>query len=387
MKIQKYKKETSLQWNEFNKSSKNGLFMFDRNYMDYHSNRFKDNSLMFYDDDKLLALLPCNINENVLYSHQGLTFGGFITNDSMKQSTMLECFSVLKDYMRKHSIDRFIYKSIPYIYHKKPSQEDVYALFINDAYLFRVDCSTTIDLQNICKMQKGRKAQISKAKRELVQIEKSLDYENFVKLLNDVLLNRHNVKAVHNAEELALLHSRFPQNIQLFVAKQGEKLLAATLLFIYENVVHTQYLAVNDKGREIGALDLLIKTLIDKFSGDKKYFDFGISNENNGRFLNQGLIAQKEGFGGRSVAHQFFMLNGGGVTPLSFAFSYIFILQKARIFLHFIKNHNTTLLSINLIHTIFCCIALKKLRMLHIIFPYHALLTRRCHDSRFSRCA
>ena len=273
MKIQKYKKETSLQWNEFNKSSKNGLFMFDRNYMDYHSNRFKDNSLMFYDDDKLLALLPCNINKNVLYSHQGLTFGGFITNDSMKQSTMLECFSVLKDYMRKHSIDRFIYKSIPYIYHKKPSQEDVYALFINDAYLFRVDCSTTIDLQNICKMQKGRKAQISKAKRELVQIEKSLDYENFVKLLNDVLLNRHNVKAVHNAEELALLHSRFPQNIQLFVAKQGEKLLAATLLFIYENVVHTQYLAVNDKGREIGALDLLIKTLIDKFSGDKKYFD------------------------------------------------------------------------------------------------------------------
>ena len=295
-------------WNNFNKNAKNGLFMFDRNYMDYHSDRFKDNSLMFYEDEKLIALLPCNLSQNTLYSHQGLTFGGFIVDENMKQGKMLECFEVLKEYMQENYFKKLIYKSIPYIYHKIPAQEDLYALFRNNAELFRVDCSTTIDLQNICKMPKGRRAQISKAKREGVEVVASENFDSFVTLLNFILQKQYGVNAVHNAEELKLLYSRFSQNIKLFVAKFNEEIIAATLVFIYENLVHTQYLAANEKAREIGALDLLIKTLIDEFAKSKKYFDFGISTENAGEFLNQGLISQKEGFGGRSVAHQFYKL-------------------------------------------------------------------------------
>ena len=295
-------------WNNFNKNAKNGLFMFDRNYMDYHSDRFKDNSLMFYENEKPIALLPCNVSQNALYSHQGLTFGGFIVDENMKQGKMLECFEVLKEYMQENCFEKLIYKSTPYIYHKIPAQEDLYALFRNNAELFRVDCSTTIDLQNICKMPKGRKAQISRAKREGVEIFSSEDFEAFVMLLNSVLQKQHGVNAVHSAEELKLLCSRFPQNIKLFVAKIDKEIIAAALLFIYDDLVHTQYLAANEKAREIGALDLLIKTLMDEFTKSKKYFDFGISTENGGQFLNQGLISQKEGFGGRSVVHQFFAL-------------------------------------------------------------------------------
>ncbi|EAI4884208.1 TPA: GNAT family N-acetyltransferase, partial [Campylobacter coli] len=111
------------------KDAKNGLFMFDRNYMDYHSDRFIDNSLMFYENEKLIALLPCNVSQNILYSHQGLTFGGFIVDENMKQSKMLECFEVLKEYMKENNFKKLIYKSTPYIYHKIPAQEDLYALF------------------------------------------------------------------------------------------------------------------------------------------------------------------------------------------------------------------------------------------------------------------
>ncbi|EAI4070946.1 GNAT family N-acetyltransferase [Campylobacter jejuni] len=303
IKIIAYTSNLKEEWNNFNKHSKNGLFMFDRNYMDYHSDRFKDNSLMFYEDNKLIALLPCNIKDNILYSHQGLTFGGFISDDNMKQNKMLECFVLLKEYMKINKIGKLIYKSIPYIYHKKPSDEDLYALFRNDAKLFRVDCSTTIDLQNICKMPKGRKAQISRAKREGVEIIESEDFDNFVVFLNSVLQKHHGVNAVHNADELKLLHSRFFENIKLFVARLDSEIIAASLVFIYENLVHAQYLASSDKGREIGALDLLIKSLMDKFSLEKRYFDFGISTEDNGKFLNQGLISQKEGFGGRAIVH------------------------------------------------------------------------------------
>ncbi len=74
-------------------------------------------------------------------------------------------------------------------------------------------------------------------------------------------------------------------------------------MFVYDNVVHTQYLAANDYARENGGLDLVISNLLDVFK-DKKYFDFGISTEEMGQFLNEGLMAQKEGFGGRVVAYQ-----------------------------------------------------------------------------------
>ncbi|QMX62787.1 GNAT family N-acetyltransferase [Campylobacter jejuni] len=312
MKIKKYNLNSKDIWNNFNKDAKNGLFMFDRNYMDYHSDRFIDNSLMFYENEKLIALLPCNVSQNILYSHQGLTFGGFIVDENMKQSKMLECFEVLKEYMKENNFKKLIYKSTPYIYHKIPAQEDLYALFRNNAKLFRVDCSTTIDLQNIFKMSDLRKRCIKKAQKNEVEVVLSEDFNTFLMLLNSVLQKQHGVNAVHNAEELKLLYSRFPQNIKLFVAKFNEEIIAATLLFIYENLVHTQYLAANEKAREIGALDLLIKTLIDEFAKSKKYFDFGISTEDSGEILNHGLISQKEGFGGRSVAHQFFSISGGG---------------------------------------------------------------------------
>ncbi|ELD3962693.1 GNAT family N-acetyltransferase, partial [Campylobacter coli] len=290
--IKNHTKETQDIWNNFNKNAKNGLFMFDRNYMDYHSDRFMDNSLMFYEDEKLIALLPCNVVENILYSHQGLTFGGFIVDENMKQGKMLECFEVLKEYMKENNFKKLIYKSIPYIYHKIPAQEDLYALFRNKAELFRVDCSTTIDLQNVLKMSDLRKRCIKKAQKNKVEITSSEDFNIFLILLNSVLQKQHGVNAVHSVEELKLLYSRFPQNIKLFVAKFNGEIIAATLVFIYENLVHTQYLAANEKAREIGALDLLIKTLMDEFAKSKKYFDFGISTENGGEFLNHGLISQ-----------------------------------------------------------------------------------------------
>ena len=61
-------------------------------------------------------------------------------------------------------------------------------------------------------------------------------------------------------------------------------------------------------GKEIGALDFVLNDLIKNIYRDYKYFDFGISNENNGQFLNEGLIAQKEGFGARAICHDFYKI-------------------------------------------------------------------------------
>lgn len=294
-------------WNEFNSKSKNAMFMFNRNYMDYHRDRFIDHSLLLYSDDELIALFPACEKEGYLFSHAGLTFGGFIINEKMKQHTMNDCFDALINYAASQEINEIIYKTIPHIYHIQPAEEDRYSLYANGAKLITVDASTVINLSDPLKMPKGRKAQISKARREGVEIKiltAKADYEAFINLENQVLEERHNTRAVHTAAELKLLHDRFPDNINLYGAIKDGILIAGTVVYDYSQVIHTQYMAANEEARTVGALDFTIATVIEQYKTKKLWMDFGISTEHGRIYLNEGLISQKEGFGGRTNTYE-----------------------------------------------------------------------------------
>ena len=76
--IRRYSADRADEWNAFVAVSKNATFLFDRRYMDYHSDRFQDCSLMVYYKSSLYALLPANLKGDTLYSHQGLTYGGLL---------------------------------------------------------------------------------------------------------------------------------------------------------------------------------------------------------------------------------------------------------------------------------------------------------------------
>ena len=262
---------------------------------------------MFYDDEKLIALLPMSEKEETLTSHGGLTYGGFISDTKMKQHTMNDCFEALLNYSREKGLKNIVYKVVPHIYHAQPAEEDRYSLYANGAKLVTVDASTYINLKNPLKMPKGRKAQISRAKREGVTIEILTDkeaYDAFIELENKVLWERHETKAVHTSEELKLLHDRFPENIHLFGALKGEELIAGTIVYEYGQAVHTQYMAANEEARQIGALDLAVHTVIEQYKQNKLWMDFGISTEHGRIYLNEGLISQKEGFGGRTGVYE-----------------------------------------------------------------------------------
>lgn len=308
--IQRYTLEHKSIWNQFVTDSRNGIFMFHRDYMDYHSDRFVDYSLLFYKDDDLVAVLPASLHDTELRSHGGLTFGGLICSYSVKQQTINACFEELITYLKENNIKRLIYKPIPYIYHRYLCQEDLYALWRNNAAVFRRDISTTIDLScNKIKLPKGRKAQISRARREGIIVEKSTDFNAFITLENQVLEMHHHTRAVHTAEELQLLHSRFPEQICLYAAMHNNQMVAGVLLYIYDKMVHTQYMGSSDFSRENGGLDLIISTIIDEYKDKKQYLDFGISTIDLGKTVNVGLISQKESFGGRSVMYDFYEIN------------------------------------------------------------------------------
>ena len=205
------------------------------------------------------------IKDDILSSHGGLTYGGFIINNDMKQHHMNDCFRALIEYSKENKIHHIIYKHIPHIYHKQPSEEDLYSLFYNKFELLKIEPSTVLNLSQPIKMPKGRKAQITRAKREGVVINETNDFESFINLEN-LVLKKHDTQAVHSAKELHLLQNYFPENIKLYAAYYNGKMIAGTVIFIYDNLIHTQYMAANDEAREIGALDLTISSLIELYN-------------------------------------------------------------------------------------------------------------------------
>lgn len=308
MNIIRYSPDFKNLWNDFINSSKNGTFMLDRNYMDYHSDRFIDHSLMFYNKEKLIALMPSSLKNEVLQSHGGLTYGGIISDQHMTAHTMLEIFSILRDYMQKKAISKLIYKRIPSIYYTYPSDEDLYALFVNGAKLVRRDISTTIDLCNPIQFSEMRRRNIKKAKQSNISIKEFDNFELFFEHVNNELLRKYSKLAAHTTTEMLRLSSKFPDDIKMFGGFLDNEFLAGTIIFITKTTVHTQYIVTTEYGRNLMAFDLVIDHIINKYSKNKKYLDFGISTEQEGRYLNAGLIRQKEMFGGRAIVYDFYEL-------------------------------------------------------------------------------
>lgn len=309
IEIVNYSNQKKDEWESFLYNSKNGLFLFSRDYMEYHSHRFSDFSLMVYDGNELIALLPANIKENILISHGGLTFGGLITNSKMSVPKMLKIFDHLMNYLEEKLINKVIYKCIPYIYHSIPSEEDRYALFRKAARLFRRDISSAIYLPEKLKFKELRRRCIKKAMSANVELKKVDDFKSYWGILETNLSQRHNTKPVHCLEEIEILHSKFPDNIKLFASYLKDTMLAGVVIYESPNVAHAQYIASTEQGRKICCLDIIFAYLINEYYQDKRYFDFGISTENEGLYLNEGLIFFKEAFGARAVAHDFYELN------------------------------------------------------------------------------
>ena len=309
--IIKYNSNMKDCWDAFVKASKNGTFLFMRDYMDYHGDRFTDHSLMFYCDNRLLAILPANIRneEHTLVSHGGLTYGGFIMQPNTKARDMIEIVEELKRYMQETGIEKLIYKPVPYIYNRVPSEEPLYALFHAGARLSARAISTSIDNGERIKFSQLRKRCISKALKAGIECHDSNDYNKFWEILTDVLQSRHDCTPVHTIEEITLLHSRFPNNIKLYTAESNSTPIAGIVVYETGTTAHFQYIAASDEGCSIGALDMLIAHLIEKVYAHKRYIDFGISTEQGGTYLNEGLIKQKEGFGGRAVVYDTYELS------------------------------------------------------------------------------
>jgi len=305
IELVRYSIELKSTWDALVDKAKNATFLHYRDYVDYHADRFVDHSILIFKSGKVIAAFPCNVVEDKVYSHGGLTYGGLLYGKDVHAATVLEIFEGLGNYFRENGKRKILYKVVPQIFHTYPADEDLYALTRVGASLVRRDLSSVIELAHRPKLSDSRKSTARKAEKAGAVAVELNDFHEFHALLAQVL-SKFGAAPVHSVGELELLKARFPERIRLFGTLIDGRLYAACLVYDCGHVVHTQYLASSDEGRQIGALDYLLLNLIEKYFSDKKFLSFGISTEQQGRFLNTGLIAQKEGFGGRGIVHDFY---------------------------------------------------------------------------------
>lgn len=303
--IRQYTSCDRTMWNGFIREAKNATFLFEREYMDYHSDRFTDCSLIFEREGKVLALLPANIEGETLVSHRGLTYGGLVMSHETKATDVIEIFESLRIYIKEVlKARRLIYKPLPHIYCPVPSEEPLYALTRMGASISSRTISTTIATGCNAGINEQRKRGVKRAANAGIYCRESSDFEAFWNILDNLLKERHHTTPTHTLSEISLLAGRFPHNIKLFTANgTGDTILAGVVVYETANVAHLQYIAASPEGKKAGALDMLIMHLIENVYKEKQYIDFGISTENGGKVLNEGLISQKEGFGGRAIVY------------------------------------------------------------------------------------
>jgi len=222
---------------------------------------------------------------------------------------MLGIFDALLVFLRQNGHDRLVYKPIPHIFHLMPAEEDLYALFCSNARLYRRDASSAIWLPDRLKFAKGKREGVRKALRAGLELRDSADFVTFFEIGQAVMRDRHNLRPVHTSDEMALLAGLFPEQIRLHACFAGDRILAGAIVYRFPSAAHIQYMYNSDEGLGVGALDLVIDHVVNDRYADLRYLSFGVSTEDSGRYLNEGLIHQKEMFGARSVVHDFYEIN------------------------------------------------------------------------------
>lgn len=307
LRVSVYTCDQKSHWDDFIEHSRNGIFLFKRDFMEYHADRFEDHSLLLHDDHGLRAVLPANRVGDTLYTHQGLTFGGLVVGRA-RGAEVIALLQEAADFLSEQGFKRLIYKTLPTFYHRQPAEDDRYALHRMGAKLVRRELSSVIDLTAHFTFGGGKNDNLRRARKAGLALEEIGDPAPVIDLVSEVLADRHGATATHTRAELRLLVGRFPENIRIFAAKQDGRLLAGAVVFLNGQVAHTQYLANSAEGLSCGALDFVLANLIRTVFADRRWFSFGISTENGGQDLNTGLLAYKEGFGGHGVTHDMYEL-------------------------------------------------------------------------------
>lgn len=291
-------------WNSYVSRARNATFLFYREYMDYHSDRFRDHSLLFYKSNRLYAIMPAHAVGDIFCTHRGLTYGGLLMDDDVTTAGVMVLFDELNEYLRQQGFRRVLYRAIPWVYHRLPAEEDLYAMFWKcGARLQQRMSGTVIFLDEHLPWRKDHRRRLRQSQSAGIRVERNGSLEAFWPILNDNLMRKFNAQSVHTLDEILLLKSRFPEQIVQYNAYLDDQIVGGITFYVMGHVLHGQYSGTNDLGKHRGAMEAIYHQVMYHDYRHMRYLDFGTSCEGGGRILNEGLIDHKEAYGGRTVCY------------------------------------------------------------------------------------
>lgn len=314
LSIRPYCMNDADEWDNFCKDALQSTLLHTRHFLSYHDDRFSDCSLIIEYNGRCVGLLPAATsasNNSYVISHPGATYGGIVHQGSLRGELMVRAMAEIVRYFGSKGHVKFMYKVVPTLYHKAPAADDYYALFRVGAIRTRCDLSSTVDLNYRLPVSQRRRRSLNKALKAGVEISEGTHHlADFWSVLANNLKNKHGVEPAHDLGEIMLLAERFPDEIRCVCAKLNGEIIAGTVLFVTYTAHHAQYIASNDRGYEVSALDMVFDYSIDKAAEEgRRWFDFGISTEDWGNTLNDGLYRFKTEFGGGSFAYELYEID------------------------------------------------------------------------------
>ena len=292
-------------WDSFVKSSNNGTLFHLRKFLSYHKNRnFNDCSYIFKNKDKIEGLFSGAVINNVLHSHPGASFGGFIHNDLSFDSSNLMIELIIQE-ATKNDLKEIIIIPTPFIYYKNYQEVVEYCLYNKGFKDIEYYISSFVDLNNnLFNQMHSRKKRYIKKYHDQVEIKLSDDLDSFYPILVENK-KKHKALPTHSLEELKILMDRFPDQIKLLLTYKNDKVIGGSLNFITNN--HTCILFYNMidyeyQNMQIASLQIY-ESLIWAKENNLKFFDIGVSQiyENEKIIPHVSLINFKEQFGAKTM--------------------------------------------------------------------------------------
>lgn len=309
-----YQPSAAGDWDDLVAAASMGTFLHTRQFLAYHEERFEDTSVVIHDSKgRVRGVLPAAVDpgdRTRVTSHPGATFGGIVHDGSLVGGAMIEALAAVCDHYREREFERLAYAPVPFIYHRQPSADDLYALSRLGGVRARCKLSCAIDLASDARRSSRRRRGLAKALRAGVEVVEGRELIGELwPIVEKSLAARHRARPVHSERELCQLATWFPDAIDVVLARRGSQAIAGVVLFENPRVSHAQYIASSDSGYAVGALDAVFDRCLSRAAArGARYFDFGTSNRDQGRVLNDGLYQFKAQFGGGGVAYELYEL-------------------------------------------------------------------------------
>lgn len=300
MLINKYSNELEKIWNDFVNSQCFGTIYHTRQFINYHPNdRFIDESILIFDNDELICVLPVCKRGEGYFSYSGATYGGPVIH---KKYTKIKYMKLIIEKIFEYYDNKIEFRLANDIYFNESS----YILYFLLSQKLKVypELSWYIKtdddfIENITNKRNKKllKRFINDKSITCSFYNNNEDYIEFYKIVTKNLKNNHDSTPTHSLDEFLKVKDLLCDKQRLYLVKQYNDILGGVyVLKTTRNCWYTFYISrnIDFKKDNCSVSYLMYQISIDAKKENVKYIDYGISTEEKGKLINEGLSDFKE---------------------------------------------------------------------------------------------